>query len=161
MKGYIKMDHLAEFKAKDLRPGDVVFTLTRDIIAGSGRIGASKKLGVGDIRSLKRSKTITIDNHKYDIEQLFMDKKRVRMRVLLGAFPVWLTPHDQDGKEINKITGFWANIASNVDIMLFYFLHYLTLGVYDRDMFAFFPYKENNCKWWYQAIICSLTNKRW
>lgn len=155
------MDELAEFRASDLKVGDVVFTITNDIVAGSARVGVSRKLTKQEIKGLIKTRTLIIDGRTLDVAQLFMHSPRLRMRVLLNIFPVWLRFQDQDGKELNEITGFWATFAHYFDEMCAYLLYYFSFGMCARDMFAFFPYKANNCKYWYQAIICALTNKKW
>jgi len=84
---------------------------------------------------------------------------KIKQRCLLGIFPVWMQFEDENGKEINEISGFWANIAHYTDLTFFIIANYLTFGLWDRDGFAFFPYEPNNCKYWHQALFKVITAK--
>lgn len=74
----------------------------------------------------------------------------MKKRVLFGIFPVWLD-FNKDA-EAPEMTGFWSDIAIFIDLSFESFCQIISFGHWDREQFAFFPYKENNCKYWFQAI---------
>lgn len=80
-------------------------------------------------------------------------------RCLFGIFPVWMQFTDKDGKEINEISGFWSGIAISVDDFLSFWAVHLTFGMWEREEFVFFPYKDNGCSNWFQAAWKFLFNK--
>ena len=75
----------------------------------------------------------------------------------MGVFPIWLDFSKDE--ECPEITGFWSDIAIFVDDKLAWLTHVASFGAWDREEFAFFPYKENGCKYWIQAIIKSIKLK--
>ena len=71
----------------------------------------------------------------------------------MGFFPVWMVFYDKDGKEINELSGFWSDIALNVDLFFDFICHHASFGTWERDGFCFYPYKTNGCKNYFHAII--------
>lgn len=82
-----------------------------------------------------------------------------KQRCLFGVFPVWLQLEDENGKELNEISGFWSGIAISVDDFLSFWASHLTFGMWYREEFVFFPYESNGCSNWFQAIYKFLTTK--
>lgn len=85
----------------------------------------------------------------------------MKERVLFGIFPVWMRWRDEEGREINEISGFWAEIANTIDEMLYFACDLFSFGKCQREFFNFLPYKSNGCKYWFQAIYCRISGHVW
>jgi hypothetical protein len=86
-----------------------------------------------------------------------MENSNEKIRALFGIFPVWLKLLDDGGCEV---TGFWSDIAIFVDQSMDFLCHTLSFGEWDREVFAFFPYKSNGCKYWFQAALKMINEGR-
>ncbi len=74
----------------------------------------------------------------------------MKKRCIFGIFPIWLDfSKNNDSPEIS---GFWSGTACFIDEHLSTFCLLVSFGNWGREEFAFFPYSENNCKYWFQAI---------